>query len=146
VVEGRAVALGYVRAGVRPRPFHRKFLTGDLGRIDGSGRLFLEGRLDQMINVGGRNVFPAEVERVLGSAPGVREVAILGMPDPLRGEVVAAVVACTGDVTPEDLIAFCRERLAAYRVPRRIEILPVIPRTARGKVDTARLRSLLAAR
>ena len=99
-----------------------------------------------MINVGGRKVFPAEVERVLGSAPGVREVAILGMPDPLRGEVVAAVVACTGDVTPEDLIAFCRERLAAYRVPRRIEILPVIPRTARGKVDTARLRSLLAAR
>src|SRR5206468_677182 len=66
VVEGRAVALGYVRAGVRPRPFHRKFLTGDLGRIDGSGRLFLEGRLDQMINVGGRKVFPAEVERVLG--------------------------------------------------------------------------------
>jgi acyl-CoA synthetase (AMP-forming)/AMP-acid ligase II len=142
-VEGESVALGYVGAGARPRLFHGWFATGDLGRWGSPGALFLEGRLDRMINVGGRKVFPEEVERAILEAPGVREAVVLGISDPLRGEVVAAVVAGAATLRESTLMDFCRARLAAPRLPRRILILGELPRTARGKLDAARLRALL---
>ena len=143
VVRGSAVALGDVSAGARPHLFRGRFPTADLGRKDRAGRIFVEGRLDRMINVGGRKVFPAEVERVIGAAPGVREVLVLSVADSLRGEMVAAVVVGMNSLRESALLSYCREHLAAYRVPRRLLLLPALPRTARGKVDTARLRSLL---
>ncbi|MCI0568647.1 MAG: fatty acid--CoA ligase family protein [Acidobacteria bacterium] len=146
VVRGSAVALGYVGAGARPRLFRGRFQTCDLGRKDSAGRIFLEGRLDRMINVGGRKVFPEEVERVLGGAPGVREVVVLSIADSLRGELVAAAVVGVHGLREATLLRYCRKHLTAYRVPRRLLLLPALPRTARGKVDTARLHSLLTGR
>ncbi len=142
VVRGPAVALGYVAPGARFQSFRGKFATGDRGRIDPNGRLFLDGRLDTMINVGGLKVFPSEVERVLAAAPGVSEAAVFGVPDSLRGESVAAAVAGRVSLKLPDLAAFCRARLAAHRLPRRILFLPELPRTLRGKVDLAALRKL----
>ncbi|MCI0656638.1 MAG: hypothetical protein L0170_06150, partial [Acidobacteria bacterium] len=108
--------------------------------------IFLEGRLDRMINVGGRKVFPEEVERVLSRAPGVREVVVLSIADSLRGESVAAAVVGVNGLREAALLGYCREHLAAYRIPRRLLLLPALPRTTRGKVDTARLHSLLTGR
>ena len=144
VVRGGAVALGYVGAGTRPRRFHGRFQTADMGRMDPAGRIFIEGRLDRMINVGGRKVFPQEVERVLAAAPGVREAVVFSVADSLRGESVAAAVVGVNGLREAALLNHCREHLPAYRVPRRLLLLPALPRTARGKVDTARLHSMLA--
>ena len=146
IVRGKAVALGYVGAGRRPRLFHGRFSTGDMARIDRAGRIFLQGRLDSMINVGGRKVFPEEVELVLRQVPGVRDVAIVGIPDPLRGEMVAGAVAGAPSLRETVLLSYCRQRLSAHRIPRRILILQALPRTPRGKVDTARIRQLLSPR
>jgi long-chain acyl-CoA synthetase len=143
LVEGKSVALGYVDARKRPRLFHGRFATCDRGRRAADGQVFLEGRLDRMINVGGRKVCPEEVEGVLLQAPGVREAVVLGISASLRGEVVAAAVAGGEALREGEVLAFCRGRLAAPRVPRRVLILPELPRTSRGKVDTARLRTLL---
>ena len=144
VVRGKAVALGYVASGARYQGFRGRFATGDRGRLDRKGRLFLEGRLDTMINVGGVKIFPSEVERVLSAAPGVREAAVFGVPDSLRGESVAAAVAGGVSLKLSDLTAFCRGHLAAHRLPRRILLLPSLPRTPRGKVDLAALKKLAA--
>jgi len=143
-VQSAAVALGYVGGGSRARFGGGNFLTGDLGRIDSRGRLHLLGRLDQMINVGGRKVWPEEVERVLIRARGVREAAVLAIPDPSRGEAVSAAVSASRGVRPEDLFALCRRCLSPHKVPRRIQLLPTLPRTRRGKVDRSLLRSILA--
>jgi long-chain acyl-CoA synthetase len=97
-----------------------------------------------MINVGGRKVFPEEVERVLGKAPGVREVAILGVHDSLRGEVAAGAVVGETGLREDRLLDFCRRRLAPHRVPRRLLVLSSLPRTVLGKLDTSHLRRLLA--
>jgi len=138
------VALGYVGAGARPQLFHGRFATSDLGRWGSPRALFLKGRLDRMINVGGRKVFPEEVERAILEAPGVREAMVLGISDPLRGEIVAAAVAGASTLREATLMDFCRARLAAPRLPRRILILGELPRTPRGKLDAARLRTLFS--
>ena len=116
--------------------------TGDLGFVDEHGQLVIRGRQTEMILRGGANVYPAEVERVVVDHPGVREVAVLGLPDERLGEVVAAgLVAEAGpwasgdpDLLVEDVRSFCRERLARYKVPDRMLVLDVLPRNAMGKV------------
>jgi len=116
--------------------------TGDLGFVDEHGQLVIRGRQTEMILRGGANVYPAEVERVMVDHPGVREVAVLGLPDERLGEVVAAgLVAEAGpwasndpDLLVEDVRSFCRERLARYKVPDRMLVLDVLPRNAMGKV------------
>lgn len=144
LVRGKAVGLGYVESGARPRLFRGRFLTEDLGRIDSRKRLHLLGRLDALISVGGRKVYPAEVERVLREAPGVKEVVAMGIPDASRGEAVAAAVESRGGAgLPADLQDRCRRRLARYKVPRRLRVFPALPRTARGKLDLGRIRTLL---
>lgn len=111
------------------------FHTGDLGWFDEDGFLWLDGRVSDMINRGGLKVFPGTVEDVLLAADGVREAAVVGIPDERLGEVPWAYVARTDDsVTERALIAWCRERLTPYRVPARIVFVERLPRNDVGKV------------
>jgi len=139
VVRSPAVAAGYV-----PDPDQRlaggRFVAGDLGRWQ-RGELVLLGRQDGMVNIKGKKVNPREVESVLAELGGVEEAVVLGVPLPDRGgEVLRAVIACRpGCLTREEVLAWCRERLAAHKIPRSLILLPEIPRTARGKLDRAAL-------
>jgi len=107
--------------------------TGDRGRLDRDGYLWVEGRLKDVIVTGGENVACAEVERVLEEHPAVIEAAVVGLPDPEWGEVVTAFVVMNGG-TGDDLIAHCRERLAGYKVPRALHAVDALPRNAAGKL------------
>jgi long-chain acyl-CoA synthetase len=106
--------------------------TGDIGHVDDDGYLFLLDRKKHVILRGGYTVYPREVENALSSHPAVREAAVVGVPDDILGEEVAAFVV--GDVEPEELAAFVKERLASYKYPRRIEVLDELPRGPTGKV------------
>lgn len=108
--------------------------TGDIGRIDEQGRLFLTGRKQSFINVGGYKVDIAEVEDVLASCPGVREAAVLGVEVPRVGMLVKAAVVTDGPCREAEIRAYCRQKLAFYKVPRWIEPRETLPRTAVGKV------------
>ena len=110
--------------------------TGDLGRIV-DGRLQVTGRKTEMIITGGENVAPAEVEGVLTAHPDVADAAVVGRPHPEWGEEVVALVV--GPADPDTLRAFCRERLAPFKVPKRFEVVSELPRTASGKLIRARL-------
>jgi long-chain acyl-CoA synthetase len=136
VVLSDAVAHGYVMGPPPgPSPFEgRSYRMGDLGVRDRDGFLFVHGRLDDLINVGGNKVSPAEVVRVLESHPAVREAAVTGMQDALGEEAVYAMVVPHGPTTEADLIRHCRERMAEYKVPRRIDIADRLPRGPTGKV------------
>ncbi len=110
--------------------------TGDAGRLDAAGNLAITGRIKDMYICGGFNVYPAEVEQVLARLGGVAESAVIGVPDPRLGEVGQAfLVTRPGHALAEaDVLAFCRERLANYKVPRRVVFCPALPRNASGKV------------
>lgn len=110
--------------------------TGDLGRIDTSGNVVIVGRKDDMINRAGWNIYPAEVERVIGSFPGVGICAVLGVPEPGRAtRLWAFVVPARGaTISRTELIAHARARLAPHKVPDRIRITTDIPLTPEGKV------------
>jgi len=110
--------------------------TGDVGRIDARGYLSITDRLKDMYICGGFNVYPAEIEQALARLPGVAESAVVGMADERLGEVgVAHVVTSPGfSLTSDEVIEFCRARLANYKVPRAVEFHPALPRNAGGKV------------
>jgi acyl-CoA synthetase (AMP-forming)/AMP-acid ligase II len=114
------------------------FTVGDLGRLDDDGYLFLEGRREDLIISGGVNVYPAEVEAVLGECRGVAEVVVFGRPDERWGQAVCA--AYLGDAEPEQVRAWAAERLAGYKRPKAIERHRELPRTASGKVRRLDLR------
>src|SRR5690349_24222320 len=116
--------------------------TGDVGRVDERGYLSITDRLKDMYISGGFNVYPAEIEQALARLPGVAESAVVGTSDARLGEVgVAHVVTSPGSsLTASEVIAFCRERLANYKVPRAVESHPALPRNAMGKVLKTRLR------
>ena len=116
--------------------------TGDAGRLDAAGYLTITGRIKDMYICGGFNVYPAEVEQVLARLEGVAESAVVGVPDPRLGEVGRAyVVARPGHALAEaDVLAFCRERLANYKVPRMVEFRDSLPRNPSGKVLKRQLR------
>ncbi|GAA4545206.1 AMP-binding protein [Pseudonocardia xishanensis] len=119
--------------------------TGDLGRLDENGNLHVTGRLKDIFIVGGFNVSPAEVEDVLCAHPAVSEAAVVAAPDRRLGEVGHAFVSLRRDVGPpseEEILAWCRERLANFKVPRFVSVLPALPRAATGKVAKASLREL----
>ncbi len=122
LVEGPSVAGGGV------------LRTGDLGRLDGRGRLIVAGRKADTIVTGGENVAPAEVEAVLLQHPAVAEAGVFGRPDPEWGEAVTAYVVLRGDADANELRGFCAERLAGFKVPKAIEPVPALPRTASGKL------------
>jgi o-succinylbenzoate---CoA ligase len=116
--------------------------TGDLGRLDERGRLIVTGRRSELIVSGGENVAPAEVEAVLEQHPDVAEAGVFARPDSEWGEaVVAAVVARDGaPLDPEELRAFCRARIAGFKVPKAIEEVRALPRTGSGKLRRGVLR------
>lgn len=119
------------------------FRTGDLGRLDADGFLFVEDRLKDMIISGGENIYSPEVERVLAEHPAVMEVAIIGVPDDTWGESVKAVVSLREghSATPEELIAYCREHLAGFKCPRSVDVLDLLPRNPTGKILKRDLRA-----
>ena len=110
--------------------------SGDIGRMDGDGYVFIVDRVKDMINVSGFKVWPAEVEQYLYKLPQVQEVAVYGVLHPEKGEqVVAAVVPRAGqDVSAEQIIAYCRANIAAYKVPARVDIVTELPKSATGKI------------
>ncbi|MEP0507337.1 MAG: fatty acid--CoA ligase family protein, partial [Aurantimonas coralicida] len=116
--------------------------SGDVGRLDDAGYLFIHDRLKDMINRGGYKVFSAEVENVLAFHPGVAEVAVVPYPDPVLGEKVQAFVhRRDADIDETILAAFCRERLADYKIPDRfVFTTDPLPRNANGKLMKAPLR------
>ena len=114
------------------------FTLGDCGHVDADGYLYITGRVTDMVISGGVNIYPAECERVLGSHPGVRDVALFGVPDNEMGERLVGLVSLNNEDTRTDqLIDFCRQSLAAYKVPKRLVRVADVPRSAMGKVDKA---------
>jgi acyl-CoA synthetase (AMP-forming)/AMP-acid ligase II len=109
--------------------------TGDLGHLDADGRLYIDGREDDMIVSGGENVYPQEVEEALGAHPAVAEAAVVGVDDPEYGQrLVAYVVLRYGDADEDSLRDHVRANLARYKVPREIHLVDTLPRNATGKV------------
>ncbi|MEO6192387.1 MAG: class I adenylate-forming enzyme family protein [Thermoanaerobaculia bacterium] len=144
-VESAAVASGYL-----PDPDERlaggRFRAGDLA-VWQDGELALRGRMDDLVNIKGKKVNPREVETVLAGLPGVDEAAVLGVPLAGAGELLRAVVACRpGSLTAGEVVAWCRARLSAHKVPRSVILIEALPRNARGKLDRAALLALEADR
>ena len=145
VTEGPQVVAGYwnkpeeTAKALPGRVLH----TGDVGYMDAEGWFYIVDRKKDQINAGGYKIWPREVEDVLYEHPAVREAAVVGIPDEYRGETVKAFVSLKGgaQATPEEIIAFAKERMAAYKYPRRVEILDEIPKTVSGKVLRRELRT-----
>ena len=116
--------------------------TGDVGFMDDAGWFYVVDRKKDMIVASGYKVWPREVEDVLYEHPAVREAAVVGVPDPYRGETVKAFVSLRpgAAVAPDDLVDFCRDRMAAYKYPRIVEIVDDLPKTATGKILRRELR------
>jgi long-chain acyl-CoA synthetase len=146
-VRSRGVMLGYWKEPeLTEQTLRGGWLhTGDMGRVDEDGRLFIVDRKKDLIIRGGFNVFPRDVEDALLEHPAVALAGVVGRPDERLGEEVAAFVQLTSGATaaPEDLMAFVKERLGAHKYPREVHLLPTIPLTPVGKVDRKALRSML---
>ena len=130
----QATAAAFVEIG------GRRFLrTGDLGRVVADGFFYIADRLKRMINAAGYKVWPAELEATLYKHPDIKEVCIVSVPDERRGETVKAYVvlkdAARGTVSGESIIAWCREHMAAYKVPRLVEFTDALPRSGTGKIQ-----------
>ena len=121
------------------------FTTGDVGYLDDEGYLWLSDRKIDMIISGGVNIYPAEIEGVLGGHDAVAEVAVIGVPNDDFGEEVKAVVSVADGIVADDALAdelraYCRELLAGYKVPRTIDFVDELPSTGTGKIQKAKLR------
>ncbi len=145
VIRGPQVMVGYWN---RPEETERALRdgwlhTGDLARMDGKGYFYIVDRMKELINCSGFKVYPRQVEEVLYGHPGVQEAAVIGIPDPYRGESVKAFVVTKAGVRLEvsELMDYCREHLAKYEVPREIEFREALPKTLVGKVLKRELRA-----
>jgi O-succinylbenzoic acid--CoA ligase len=136
LVRGPCVSPGYLHEP----PHGEWFPTGDLGYLDGEGYLYVLDRRDDLIVTGGENVYPAEVEAVLLAHPAVAEAAVFAVSDAEWGHGVAAAVVLREPVGVEELQGFCRERLASFKVPKRVHVHEGLPRNASGKVLRRQLR------
>jgi O-succinylbenzoic acid--CoA ligase len=146
-ISGPVLFSGYV--GGPRTPADGWFRTGDLGVIDAAGRLAVRGRADDVINTGGHKVVPGEVAAALQTCPGVRDVVVVGQPDPEWGERVVAVVVPADPRDPpalELLRSHVRERLPRYATPSRVVMVDAVPMLPSGKHDTVRLRQELLRR
>lgn len=139
VVRAETAFSGYWRVPEKDREVIRDgwIHTGDMARIDEEGYVYLRDRAKFRIKTGGYNVFPTEVENVLAEHPAVNEVAVVGLPDARWGERIHAVVSlfAGSSVAAEDLRAFCRDRIADFKVPKSVEIWPVLPKGPTGKIQ-----------
>jgi oxalate---CoA ligase len=145
VIRGPGVMSEYVNnpAATAEAFFGAWFRTGDRGVLR-DGYLYLEGRLKEMILRGGENISPAEVEQALLSHSAVRDAVCFGVADDKYGELVSAAVTLSAQTDAAELIAHCRERLAAFKVPATIHVLDGIPRTATGKIQRLRVAEYVA--
>jgi long-chain acyl-CoA synthetase len=144
VVKGWVVTDGYYKdtEATRQAIHNGWFHTGDLGRFDTEGDLYIVGRKKEMIKVGGEIVFEPEIEAVLQKNQDVAEAAVVGVPDKLRGEVPKAYVVLKEEesLTEDDLRFFCRQHLAHFKIPHYFEFLSSLPKNRSGKIDKERLR------
>jgi acyl-CoA synthetase (AMP-forming)/AMP-acid ligase II len=120
------------------------FRTGDQGTVDGEGYLRLIGRIKELINRGGEKIAPPEIDELLLGHPAVAEAVCFGVPHASWGEEVAAAVVVREPVTEADLLAWCRDRMANFKCPKRIHIVAAIPRTATGKIQRRAVAAALA--
>jgi acyl-CoA synthetase (AMP-forming)/AMP-acid ligase II len=140
VLKGPTVMKGYWNRPEETREALRDgwLYTGDLARVDEDGYFYIVGRKKDLIKASGFSVFPAEVENFLYGHPAVKEVAVVGVPDPYRGENIKAFIVLKPEyrnqVQAEEIIAWCREKMAAYKYPRIVEFVEELPKTASGKV------------
>ncbi|GAA1844105.1 FadD3 family acyl-CoA ligase [Pseudonocardia ailaonensis] len=146
LVRGENIMFGYTDdpvATAKAVDAEGRLHTGDLGYLDADGNLHITGRMGDMFIVGGFNVAPAEVEEVLCRHPAVSEAAVIGVPDDRMGESGQAFVVLrhrAEALGPDDLVAWCCTRLANFKVPRTVAVVPELPRADTGKVDKAALR------
>ena len=139
VIKGPMIVPGYWRKPEETRHAIRNgwLYTGDVGKMDKDGWFYVVDRKKDLINVSGFKVWPRDVEDILYQHPAVKEAAVIGVPDAYRGETVKAFVSLheehEGKISPPELIDFCRQRMAAYKYPRIVEIMPEIPKTLTGK-------------
>ena len=146
VIKGPAVMKGYwnkpveTAAAIRNGWLH----TGDIGYADEEGYLYLTDRKKDLIIRGGENIYPKEIENVLHMHPQVLEAGVIGVPDPVYGEVVKAfiVLKTAGSVCEEDLIGFCKEKLPTYKRPKTIQFMDELPKSALGKILRRELRNI----
>jgi acyl-CoA synthetase (AMP-forming)/AMP-acid ligase II len=151
LIRGECLFSGYWRdpeataAAFAPGGWYR---TGDIARLTADGYLYILDRAKDMIISGGENIYPAEVEAVLAGHPAVADVAVVGRPDARWGEAVHAMIILpagqAGAVTAEEVIGWCRERLAHFKCPKSVEFTTAFPRTTTGKVLKRELRAQLA--
>lgn len=144
-VRGPQVMKGYWNMSDETNNVLRKgwLLTGDIGKMDEEGYFFIVDRKKDMVNVGGLKVYPREVEEVLFEHPAVKDAAVIGIPDAFSGEAVKAFVVLkdpTAKVSEKDIVEFCAPRIARYKVPKKVEFVPELPKTLIGKVLRRKLR------
>jgi malonyl-CoA/methylmalonyl-CoA synthetase len=148
-VRGASVTRGYWRDPEGTRAAFSAdgwFKTGDLGRRGADGYLTLTGRARELVISGGFNVYPRELEELIATLPGVREVAVVGMPDPDLGERVTAVIALEPgqELEADAVVALCKRHLAGFKTPRQVVFVPALPRNAMGKLLRHELRDAIA--
>ncbi len=150
VVRGYNVMQGYLdnpEATAETIDSHGWLHTGDIGSLDDAGNLRITDRLKDMYICGGFNCYPAEIEQQLLDHPAIAQAAVVGTPDERMGEVGAAFVILKPgqDIPADDLLAWCREHMANYKVPRRLQVIDALPLNASGKVLKTELRQRLSA-
>ena len=147
VARGGNISPGYYENPEATRETFREgwLFTGDMGRMDEEGYLFIVERKKDLIIRAGFNVYPKDVEEIIHRLPGVQECAVVGVPDPMMGEeVCACIVLRSGEsLTSEVVIRHCQENLAKYKTPRRVEFLSAMPKTNIGKIQKKELRAMM---
>jgi len=146
IIKGPQVTKGYYKKPEETKLSIRDgwLYTGDIGTMDEEGYFFIVDRKKDMIIAGGYNIYPRDIDEVLFEHPKVAEACAIGVPDPYRGETVKAfIVLKEGEAaTADEMIAFCKEKLAAYKVPKIIEFIPALPKSAVGKILRKELREM----
>jgi acyl-CoA synthetase (AMP-forming)/AMP-acid ligase II len=143
ILKGENVFEGYWNnPEANEKSFHDGwFLTGDIGSIDENGYVYIIGRKKDIIKSGGLLIYPNEIESVIASIPGVKECAVVGIPDEQYGESIkACIVAENHLVSENEIIAFCKSNLASFKKPKKVEFLTALPRNAMGKILKEELR------
>jgi long-chain acyl-CoA synthetase len=146
LLKGPQVAQGYYKRPDETAEAIRDgwFYTGDIGYIDDEGYLFIVDRKKDMIIAGGYNIYPRDIDEVLYEHPKIQEACAVGLPDTYRGETVKVfIVTKPGEtLTEEEVITFCREKLAAYKVPKMVEFMDELPKSTVGKVMRRKLKEM----
>lgn len=144
VARGKSVFCGYYREPELNQEVLKNgwFYTGDLGRFDEQGYLYIIGKSKDTIKVGGELVWAAEIEEVLMKHPCVKEAAVIGIPDKLRGEVVKCFIVLREGIVlpPRYIMEYLKDRLAKFKLPKKIEYLDEMPKTGSGKINKAALK------